>query len=616
MAPAHEAAIASLGGGAPLPAAAREAFESRVGEPLGAVRLHSDARAGALASALHANALTVGRDIVFAPGRLQPGSADGRRLLAHELTHVIQNTATGAHVIRREPALSGPITDPAADAETEAARKRAAGQLEEATAEKAEHEYPVISLLDAIVQDLRHRERLSARARLETRLKGTEAASFWALGAAAAYPLGHFGGLGYRSGTSGMDTYSKTYETLTQLTPSLGMWTDPISAIIGVDIEGYFASDTFQQRLAEHPGSVVLIGSIAQGVLSAITEGTSQPTPDAGGFVDEKVTAHLALVTGVLGLILKKKFLTAPTTFNVGRVLAPDHPAYAHDTYWGGNIPSGVTVDAKKGAKGVGEQQHFAATVSNPLGAGFFDYEHRVPTPETARYGAVPDRRVRGGWLLAGELSFLMEAAGHFSGRDAALLTSHFITSGIAYVPPGSGPVKNVGVKMTAMTMSPEDSLAPTDATGKRFGVQATRLTPFISLDIPIEARDSVKLDGSAGIRIVTGRPAGVSDFSGRIVVTHVGSGTSALPDLKVEVGMSMDALDWFNEMSPKLWGVLTKAQAGRFFIGAQLNTGAGAVSRDRAAELFAPSTENPGQLAPSGTAFHFILGTTELPFP
>lgn len=55
------------------------------------LRIHTDERAGAAAAAVHASAFTVGSHIVFAPGTYSPGTAGGRRLMAHELAHVIQH---------------------------------------------------------------------------------------------------------------------------------------------------------------------------------------------------------------------------------------------------------------------------------------------------------------------------------------------------------------------------------------------------------------------------------------------------------------------------------------------------------------------------------------------
>lgn len=63
---------------------------ARFGHDFSRVRIHTDARAGERARALHAAAYTVGNDIVFAPGRYRPDTGVGRALLAHELAHVVQ----------------------------------------------------------------------------------------------------------------------------------------------------------------------------------------------------------------------------------------------------------------------------------------------------------------------------------------------------------------------------------------------------------------------------------------------------------------------------------------------------------------------------------------------
>ena len=75
------------GHGRPMPAGVRRELEALLGQDFADVRVHTDERAGASAQAVAAHAYTVGRHIVFAPGRFDPGSAQGRRLLAHELTH-------------------------------------------------------------------------------------------------------------------------------------------------------------------------------------------------------------------------------------------------------------------------------------------------------------------------------------------------------------------------------------------------------------------------------------------------------------------------------------------------------------------------------------------------
>lgn len=79
-----------LGEGSPLGGDARSRMESAFGEDFGAVRIHTDPRAGSLARDLHARAFTVGSDVAFAAGQYQPGTPIGDALLAHELAHVVQ----------------------------------------------------------------------------------------------------------------------------------------------------------------------------------------------------------------------------------------------------------------------------------------------------------------------------------------------------------------------------------------------------------------------------------------------------------------------------------------------------------------------------------------------
>jgi hypothetical protein len=82
-------------GGMPLDPATRSFFESRLGRGLDTVRVHTDAEAARLAADLGAQAFTRGAHIYFAEGRYDPGSRGGKRLLAHELVHVLQQGAAG-----------------------------------------------------------------------------------------------------------------------------------------------------------------------------------------------------------------------------------------------------------------------------------------------------------------------------------------------------------------------------------------------------------------------------------------------------------------------------------------------------------------------------------------
>ncbi len=90
----------------PLEAATRAAMEPRFGHDFGKVRVHADRQAGESAQALDARAYTVGTNVVFAPGQYAPGSPSTNALLAHELAHVVQQSA--APTDDRSLALSSP----------------------------------------------------------------------------------------------------------------------------------------------------------------------------------------------------------------------------------------------------------------------------------------------------------------------------------------------------------------------------------------------------------------------------------------------------------------------------------------------------------------------------
>ncbi|MDT7543556.1 MAG: hypothetical protein QOE33_3460 [Acidobacteriota bacterium] len=96
-----------IGGvGHPLPAPVRAFMEPRFGQDFGGVRVHTDARAAESARAVNAHAYTVGDNVVFAHAQYAPETTAGRRLLAHELTHVLQQRAglSSPAVVQRDDA--------------------------------------------------------------------------------------------------------------------------------------------------------------------------------------------------------------------------------------------------------------------------------------------------------------------------------------------------------------------------------------------------------------------------------------------------------------------------------------------------------------------------------
>jgi hypothetical protein len=118
--PEVEAAIEQArGGGRSLDAGIQRQMESAFGTNFSGVRVHTDSTADALNQSLSARAFTTGQDIFFRQGEYNPGSSSGKELLAHELTHVVQQTG-GTQIGRMQTKLA--IGEPDDQYEQEADR--------------------------------------------------------------------------------------------------------------------------------------------------------------------------------------------------------------------------------------------------------------------------------------------------------------------------------------------------------------------------------------------------------------------------------------------------------------------------------------------------------------
>jgi hypothetical protein len=102
--------------GQPLDGETRGFFEPRFGHDFSKVRIHTDAKAAESAQAVSALAYTVGRDVVFGAGQYAPATSQGRELLGHELTHVVQQSEATAST------QAFPVSEPAGVGEQDANR--------------------------------------------------------------------------------------------------------------------------------------------------------------------------------------------------------------------------------------------------------------------------------------------------------------------------------------------------------------------------------------------------------------------------------------------------------------------------------------------------------------
>ncbi|MBC7984615.1 MAG: DUF4157 domain-containing protein [Candidatus Obscuribacterales bacterium] len=121
------AAVSKLGGGQTLSKAVRQPLEQHLGYRFDQVRVHAGAAAAGSAQRMHARAYTSGSNIVFGRGEYAPHTSAGQKLLAHELTHVVQQgAASGAPDIQRaetdEEVGCSSLVDCSADINTEVNR--------------------------------------------------------------------------------------------------------------------------------------------------------------------------------------------------------------------------------------------------------------------------------------------------------------------------------------------------------------------------------------------------------------------------------------------------------------------------------------------------------------
>jgi hypothetical protein len=102
--------VVGSGGGQPLDRDTRSEMEAHLGHDLSDVRVHTGGRASESAKSVQAQAYTVGNDVVFGGDNYSPGTSTGKRMLAHELTHVVQQRSGP---VDGKPASGGvSISDP------------------------------------------------------------------------------------------------------------------------------------------------------------------------------------------------------------------------------------------------------------------------------------------------------------------------------------------------------------------------------------------------------------------------------------------------------------------------------------------------------------------------
>ncbi|ALL70933.1 Protein of unknown function (DUF4157) (plasmid) [Paraburkholderia caribensis MBA4] len=129
----------SRGGGGAMDQSTRARMETAFGADFSGVRIHHDAHSDGLSRSLSARAFATGQDVYFRQGEYNPGTSGGRELLAHELTHVVQQTGG----IQRKMSVSQPNDPHEVEADQMAhavMRQDQSGELDGQTVARAEEE--------------------------------------------------------------------------------------------------------------------------------------------------------------------------------------------------------------------------------------------------------------------------------------------------------------------------------------------------------------------------------------------------------------------------------------------------------------------------------------------
>jgi Domain of unknown function (DUF4157) len=369
-------------------------MQSRLGADFSDVRIHTDGKAANLSRLLNAQAFTVGHDIYFNEGRYQPDSPKGKHLLAHELTHTIQQGRSHP-AIQRAPlpsdmSMEDPIHGRLLDifsAETGVPRDQASHHSPEyqawllkhnasttttpamatpATPATATERAPakwtanakdllVFPLFFDIFSDIILKKDLTESERKQLKLKGYESSAlftwFWAgmlaqAGAGGADFGGSFG--------SNLSTWLDYTKALQPLTPHKDVLMDGLSTLFRLRVDDYLSSDLFMTRIKTHALSLPVIIALAQTSYSLYQHYKKPDPADEGKLVTAGWAKHTGLGMLALNKILLSEQTKAPGFFDFGPLQMPTHPGFSVSPLVGGKPPEGFSAEH---AKGQGEGQ-------------------------------------------------------------------------------------------------------------------------------------------------------------------------------------------------------------------------------------------------------------------
>lgn len=571
-----------------LTAEQRAYFEPRFGRNFSTVRIHTDAATAAAADRIGARAYALGSDIGFADGEYAPGTAAGKRLVAHELAHVAQ----GGGGIRRAPKGDAPKEEKPSDEIKFTAKDLLA--------------YPLfVDLWNDIFA-----QKLTDKQKNEFKLKGNEGAAIWNLifaGGPAGASLGANASFG-----DFLEAWMKHAKEIHRISGSDSFYLDLFGRFVGLNLDSYLGSDLFKSRLKTHAASLVSIYALAQTIFSTV-QAVKEPAAKPGELEPTQVEKQTLLLATIFNLVLAEQ-IKAPDFFTIGPLKLATHPAYAEVAATAGGGPPELTFEHRKGeGQGQGgERLKLGLTLNLPQivglfqkdapaakeladlqknrgwqGSLWFSYDKSDPTALQRQAGRLPSESFHLGTLFGGG-GFLgeLEGGGRYTGDAAQGMTGWFLRGGFGYSGRKHEVIQKMGFAAVYTDWTEQDILAPRrGAGGAPLAGQAFQFTPFTRLEFGERHRFGV----GAALGFVTGTHEGfgVSDVRGDLSYTYLGDRSEEqLPVFKLELSASRSRLDWWNPDSPLIAGVQARASFNQYFLAGQLNTGADKIPDTRAAQI------------------------------
>ena len=327
---ADMAAKAVSQGGAPLTRAQRGYFEPRFGRNFSAIRVHTDHEAMSAAERIDARAYTLGGDIAFARGEYRPDTDSGRRLIAHELAHTLQQGRGDAPAIRRAP---------------EDAPKDKPPDVPVTLAAKDLLVYPLfIDLWSDIFT-----QKLTEKQKQEFKLKGTESTAIWNLIFA-----GGFAGKSLNAtSTFGdfLEAWVKNAKEIYRIAGSQKFYLDFFGRFVGINLDSYLGSELFKSWLKTHAASLATLLVAAQIGLSTVMA-VKKPSAKPGELEATGLEKHTLLVSTLFSVILAEQ-IKAPDFFNIGPLKLATHPAFAASSPVAGGPPRSLSSNTRRARKRV-----------------------------------------------------------------------------------------------------------------------------------------------------------------------------------------------------------------------------------------------------------------------